>query len=145
MISVQQIMTPRQDLITLAPTDSIGDARTVMARNGIRHIPVVGDSGSLLGMISQRDVLAAAGRGSADGQCPGEARQLADVMSTPVHSVEPEAGVRQTALRLQSLKVGCLAVMRGESLEGIVTDSDFVGVAINLLEQLEAIEPVERD
>lgn len=143
MISVQQIMTPRQDLITLAPSDSIGDARTVMARNGIRHIPVIGDGGSLLGMVSQRDVLAAAGRGPSAG--PGEARRLAEVMSSPVYSVDPEAGVRQTALRLQDLKVGCLAVMRGETLEGIVTDSDFVGVAINLLEQLEAIEPVEQD
>jgi hypothetical protein len=33
-------------------------------------------------------------------------------------------------------------VLDGE-LEGIVTDSDFLVVAINLLEQLDATEPVE--
>ena len=34
-------------------------------------------------------------------------------------------------------------VVRGETLVGIITDSDFVAVAINLLEQMEEAEPVE--
>lgn len=145
MISVQQIMTPRHDLVTLSPTARIGDAGRVMAENGIRHIPVVGDEGKLLGMISQRDVLAAAGNAGTRGEDAAQSPMLTEVMSTPVYSVEPETGIRQTALRLQALKIGCLAVMRGDALEGIVTDTDFVGVAINLLEQLESVEPVEQD
>ena len=32
-------------------------------------------------------------------------------------------------------------VVDGDQLVGIITDSDFVGVAINLLEQLEETEP----
>lgn len=144
MISVQQIMTPRRDLVTLSPTARIGDAGRVMAENGIRHIPVVDDEGELLGMVSHRDVLAAGGGGQAQVGT-GNSRLLADVMSSPVYSIEPETGVRQTALRLQALKIGCLAVVRGDALEGIVTDADFVGVAINLLEQLESVEPVEQD
>jgi CBS domain-containing membrane protein len=144
MISVRQIMTPRSDLITLSPTARLGDAGRVMAENRIRHIPVVAENGRLVGMVSQRDVLRAGGPGK-EASAPPFSRPLADVMSTPVHTVDPEAGVRQTALRLQSLKIGCLAVTRGEALEGIVTDSDFVGVAINLLEQLEAVEPLEKE
>jgi CBS domain-containing protein len=144
MISVRQIMTPRCDLITLSPTAKVGDAGRVMAENRIRHIPVIADDGRLVGMVSQRDVLRAGTPGRE--VCPSPvSRSLADVMSTPVHTVDPETGVRQTAMRLQALKVGCLAVMRGDALEGIVTDSDFVGVAINLLEQLEAVEPLEQE
>ena len=137
-------MTPRCDLITLLPTAKIGDAGRVMAENSIRHIPVIGENGRLVGMVSQRDVLRAGAPGREVRSSP-TSRSLADVMSTPVHAVDPEAGVRQTALRLQELQIGCLAVMRGDALEGIVTDSDFVGVAINLLEQLEAVEPLEQE
>ena len=36
-------------------------------------------------------------------------------------------------------------VLREGRLVGIITDSDYVGVAINLLEQLEQIDPLETD
>jgi hypothetical protein len=36
-----------------------------------------------------------------------------------------------------------LLVVKGKKLIGIVTDSDYVGLAINLLEQLEETEPPE--
>lgn len=56
-------------------------------------------------------------------------------------TVDPRVDVRRAALRLRSLRVGCLAVMQEGQLEGLVTDSDFLGVAINLLEQIEDAEP----
>lgn len=48
-----------------------------------------------------------------------------------------ENGVRQAALFLEKHKIGCLPVVTGGTLQGIITDTDFVGVAINLLEQIE--------
>ncbi len=42
-------------------------------------------------------------------------------------------------------KIGSLPVLQGEKLVGIITDSDYVGLAINLLEQMEAIEPDDFD
>jgi len=56
-------------------------------------------------------------------------------------TVDPRVSVRRAGLRLRSLRVGCLAVMQDGNLEGLVTDTDFLGVAINLLEQLEETEP----
>jgi CBS domain-containing protein len=41
--------------------------------------------------------------------------------------------------------VGCVPVLRKGKLVGIITDSDFVAIAINLMEQLEAAEPEELD
>ena len=38
-------------------------------------------------------------------------------------------------------KRSCLPVTREGELRGIVTDADFLGVAITLMEQLEAVEP----
>ena len=44
-----------------------------------------------------------------------------------------------------SVSLTCLPVLDDEKLVGIITDTDFVGVAINLLEQIEETEPVDED
>ena len=41
---------------------------------------------------------------------------------------------------MQSHKYGCLPVIDEDCLVGIITDSDFVSIAINLLEQVELLE-----
>ncbi|GAM62761.1 putative acetoin utilization protein acuB [Vibrio ishigakensis] len=43
---------------------------------------------------------------------------------------------------MQKRKVGCLPVISNQTLVGIITDSDFVAVAINLLELQEEVEPM---
>jgi CBS domain-containing protein len=44
---------------------------------------------------------------------------------------------------MQKHKVGCLPVVDRGQLVGIITDSDFVTIAINLLELQEEVEPDE--
>jgi CBS domain-containing protein len=68
-----------------------------------------------------------------------------DVMVTDVATVEREASLRSAALFLEKHRIGCLPVVEDDKLCGIITDTDFVAVAINLLEQLEASEPVSED
>jgi predicted transcriptional regulator len=41
--------------------------------------------------------------------------------------------------------LGCLPVLNDGQLVGIITDSDFVSIAINLMEQLESAEPEENE
>jgi CBS domain-containing protein len=43
---------------------------------------------------------------------------------------------------MQKHKHGCLPILRGRQLVGIITDTDYVAIAINLLEQLEEVEPL---
>jgi CBS-domain-containing membrane protein len=66
-------------------------------------------------------------------------------MSTPVQTADESASLRGAALHLLKNKVGCLPVLRKGKLVGIITDSDFVAIAVNLMEQLEAAEPDEED
>ncbi|MDH3338783.1 MAG: CBS domain-containing protein, partial [Gammaproteobacteria bacterium] len=68
-----------------------------------------------------------------------------DVMVTDLATVDEHASLRQAALFLEKHKIGCLPVVTDGKLRGIITDTDFVGVAINLLEQIEDTEPVERE
>jgi len=138
VITVEQIMTSRPDLVTMTPDDTIGAAALAMTRRRTRHIPVIGVDGNLLGIVSDRDVLAVTG----SGDCVEQARApLSDIMSTALHTTDVASGVHAVALSLRRLGISCLPVMRDDELVGIVTDTDFVGVAINLLEVIDDAEP----
>ena len=146
MLTVAEIMT--REPYTLQPDDTLATARQLLAEHHIRHIPIVSADGSLLGLVSQRDVLAA-GDTTVLNREGGSSREnyvaLSSIMSSPVQSVDESASLRGTAMHLQKHKVGCVPVLRKGKLVGIITDSDFVAIAINLMEQLEAAEPEELD
>ena len=147
MLTVAEIMT--REPYTLGPDDSLADARKLMAEHHIRHIPILAGDGSLVGLVSQRDVLAAEDssliRSAAGDDAPESYVALSALMTSPVQSVEEHAGLRGTALHQQKNRMGCLPVMSGGRLVGIITDSDFVAIAVNLMELLEASEPEEYD
>ena len=51
---------------------------------------------------------------------------LADIMTTDVETIDPEADVREAAQILYDNKIGCLPVVEGSRLVGILTEADFV-------------------
>ena len=142
MINVGAIMTPRRDLVVMAPSDSLETARRAMTEQHIHHVPILDDGGKLVGIVSHRDVLAAAAPGRPGAPTESSSMRLSDIMSSAPETIPADCGVRQAALRLQALGIGCLPIVDEAGLAGIVTDTDFVAVAINLLEQLEEVEPV---
>ena len=143
MLSVAEIMTTQP--YTLSPDDSLAQARELMAQHHIRHIPVVSGDGCLVGIVTQRDVLAAADSSVLPDQPAHQAEEryvaLSSVMTSPVQTVDENASLRGTAMHMQKNKLGCLPVVNNDRLVGIITDSDFVSVAINLMEQMEMSEP----
>ncbi len=137
MITIDEFMTPEP--YTLSETDSIDDAWKVMTEKHIRHIPVTDENNHVLGLVTQRDVLAATepGGGSHDGDSDV---RLSDIMIRDVSSIHQTGSLRQAAIYLQSHKYGCLPVVSDDRLVGIITDTDFIAIAINLLEQVELSE-----
>ena len=143
MITVEEFMTA--DPYTLHDSDSLNDARKVMTERNIRHIPVVDNDKHLIGLVTQRDVLAATDPSSRQQlrSSPQEGDtdiKLSDVMITDVSVIHKTDSLRQAALYIQSHKYGCLPVVSEGRLVGIITDSDFIDIAINLLEQAEVLE-----
>ena len=144
MITVEDIMTRHPK--TLPSNASLADARRLMTEFEIRHIPVLGD-GRVVGLVTLRDVLAASSsvldetedqRVEHDSHIP-----LSEVMTATLDLVAPGAGLRDTALLMRNHRHGCLPVIEGEQLVGIITDTDFVEVSIHLLEQLESGEQLD--
>ena len=143
MFTIDAVMST--DLVTLAPDATLADARSLMHEHRIHHLPVVDADMKLLGLLTLSDLLRASDSSLRDADERIHARDIrvGDVMVTEVATVEAAASLRQAALFLEKHRIGCLPVMEGETIAGIITDSDFVAVAINLLEQLEDSEPVE--
>jgi CBS domain-containing protein len=143
MITIEEFMTAEPYI--LRETDSIDDARVIMTEKNIRHIPVSDNDNHLLGLVTQRDVLAATEPEiTQDGKhsSPREnlSTRLSDIMIRNVKVIHKTDSLRQAALYMQSHKYGCLPVVSDNRLVGIITDSDFVAIAINLLEQAELSE-----
>ena len=133
MISIEEIMTP--DPIRLHPNDSLGDAHAVMTDKHIHHIPIVDDDNKLVGLVSHRDILAASGSVLRQNPSDQSERKLADIMITDVVSTTPQADTLKVAQYIHDSRHGCLPIVEKDQLVGIVTEYDFVEVAINLLER----------
>ncbi len=131
MLSVADVMTPKHRLVVTGPEATVWEARRAMESNGIRHLPVVA-AGELAGLVSQTDILVAAS---------GQAVRVREIMVRDLDTIDPRANVLHAALRMQRTRRSCLPVVRDGKLLGIVTDSDFVGIAITLMEQMEEVEP----
>jgi len=143
VFTVEEIMSV--SVQTLNPKNSLTDAKKLMAESGIHHVPIVDDTGQVVGIVSHRDTLAASDSCLKNGDTTLNADDIAieDFMTTGVTTVDGRASLREAALFLQKHQYGCLPVVTDGKLKGIITDSDFVAVAIDLLEQAEQIEPEE--
>ena len=91
---VAELMTSDPSFLT--STDRIRTAAREMELCSIRHLPVVDDDGILIGLISQRDVLA----------CDDPDLRVGAVMSKDVLTVEPETPAHEAAYLLVHQKSG---------------------------------------
>ena len=141
MFTLESIMTT--ELITLLPTANLAEARELMHRHKIHHLPVVNDNNTLIGLVTLTNLLAATDSilRDPDNSIHPEDVIVKDIMVTDVATVDEHASLRQAALFLEKHRIGCLPVVTDGMLKGIITETDFVAVAINLLEQLEESEP----
>ncbi len=133
MISIEEIMTP--DPIRLNPENTLGDAHQVMADKHIHHIPIVDSDDKLVGLISHRDILAASGSILRENPKDQSARHLSELMVRDVISTSPKADTLKVAQYIHDSRHGCLTIVEDDKLVGIVTEYDFVEVAISLLER----------
>jgi acetoin utilization protein AcuB len=123
-LSVRDVMST--DLVTVSPPEAARRAYELMRDRRIRHLPVVAD-GRLVGVLSDRDlrpVLLAPGLAAAT---------VGELMSEDLTTIAPDALVEDAASLLVVKKIGCLPVVDGERLVGIVTETDLLAVLVELL------------
>ena len=130
---VRDLMT--KDVVTLDRNDKLSAADDLMRLGRIRHMPIVDEDGALAGIVSQRDLfhsglLRALGYGTHAKAQALDLLVLKEAMNTEVLTVTPDAPVQEAAKIMLERKIGCLVVVEGKKIVGILTEGDFVKLAL---------------
>ena len=127
-MQVEDLMTA--EVYALRPWDDLATLHDLMREHNVRHVPVVDREGDLVGLVSHRDLLRSA---LIEQPVPGDVErsvlerlEVRDVMVRDVESVAPDTDLRDAAQTMFENKFGCLPVVVGRRLVGILTEADFV-------------------
>jgi len=126
---VRDLMTPNP--YTLQPRDTLASLYDLMDSHRVRHVPIVDGDGELVGLLTHTDLAMTALGSLSDLPLSQERdllqrRRVREVMVTELETVEPDTPLAEAASTLFENKIGCLPVVEGNHLVGILTESDFV-------------------
>lgn len=111
--------------VTVEPTDSLIEAARLMVDHQVRHLPVV-DDGTVIGMLSDRDIRTVAGDPVRFADAPEiDDLNVRDAMTTTALTVRGDRPLTEVANALADERIGALPVVDpGGKLIGIVSYVD---------------------
>ena len=126
---VRDLMTEK--VYTVRPEDTVSELVQLLNEIDVRHMPVIDEDGTLVGLVSHRDLLRSAAAERADvplsmGRELMRRTLVGEVMNEDVETIEADASIRRAAEIMLENKYGCLPVVDGTRLVGILTEADFV-------------------
>ncbi len=128
-LRVADLMT--NDPVAVAPSATLQTARDLMDQHGIRHLPVVDEDGAVVGLVSQRDLMERALAPTDDLTLSAQhdvmrTARVDAIMTAEVEVVAPDSDVVTAGQMMLENKYGCLPVVDGDRMTGILTEADFV-------------------
>ncbi len=125
MKTIAELMTDNPGF--LDPEERIEEAWRLMRVNHARHIPVC-KNGKVVGLVTQKDLLV-------NSHSPSVlSLPVAEVMVLDVLTVNVDSSVKEGARIMRDRKISCLPVLDNEVLVGIVTDTDYLALVLELLD-----------
>jgi acetoin utilization protein AcuB len=124
--------------ITVHPDMSLFDGLRIMRESKVRRLPVLDKDGKLVGIVLEKDLLYAA---------PSPATSLSvyemnyliskvkieELMTREVITIEEDCPLEEAARVMVDNNIGGLPVMRGDTLVGMITESDLFKTFLELL------------
>lgn len=125
------------DPVTVSPDDSFPDAMHIIRKYDIRHIPVLKND-RLVGIIVESDLLSnqpspATSLSVHEIYSLLEKLRINQIMTRPVITVEGNCPMEEAARIMVENSISCLPVMEGETLVGIITETDIFKVLVDIL------------
>jgi CBS domain-containing protein len=120
------------DVFTVSPEDIVDLAASVMEWKHIRHVPVEDSEGKLVGIVSHRDLLRLLARGRMAANEPIIVR---DIMKSNPITATPDTSTPDAVRLMRSHNIGCLPVVEGDRLVGLVTAHDFLAISARVIEE----------
>jgi len=136
MLKVKDIMTT--EVFVLHSTQTLELVRSLMRIKHVRHVPIVDQDNSFVGLITHRDLLAQTISHLAEVEEDEQEYldrhiHIMNIMKTDVLTVDPEMDVCSAITLLLDNKYGCLPVVADGKLVGIATEADFLKLTLGLL------------
>jgi CBS domain-containing protein len=128
----------RAGVVVIDQRASVAEAARLMMQHGIGGLPVVDGTGSPLGFVSEREIVAALDRGSEDIR----GARVSDVMRRPAPLCSADDSVNDVMARMTRERLRHLIIMGGGTIAGVISVGDLVK---HRLEQLETEAGVLRD
>lgn len=136
--TVRELMST--DLYTLGKDDDFVSADQVMRLRRVRHVPVV-EHGVAVGLVTHRDLIRAQAklfaRAAAKDAPDDEDRvitvRISEIMSRELATCAPDTPADDAARRMLDDKIGCVLVVEDGKLVGLVSESDVVKWAVELM------------
>jgi CBS domain-containing membrane protein len=130
-LTVKDVMSTAVE--TLRRNDKLAVADELMKQGRIRHLPVLDEDGYLCGIVSQRDlfrgaILKALGYAGRAQDLMLRNVVVKEAMTQDLYTVSADTSIKDAARRMVEHKVGCLPVVEGRSLIGILTETDLVNL-----------------
>ena len=127
-MQVQEIMST--DVVVVGRNDDLSQVEDLMVSKKLRHVPVV-ENGELVAIVSQRDLFKAMmsstmGYGEKAQQAYLHSVRVKEMMTYPVVTVTPDTSVGEAADLMVHKGIGCLPVVEGTQLVGVVTKTDLL-------------------
>ncbi|MDO5495762.1 MAG: CBS domain-containing protein [bacterium] len=116
------------EVVTLPPTATIEQLLTTLADHGIGAVVILDDDGSLVGIVSERDVVRAA-RGHLEREAP-----LSSIMTTQVFTCTADDEVENLAREMTERRIRHLPVVDDDGLAAIVSIGDMVKARLSELQ-----------
>jgi acetoin utilization protein AcuB len=113
-------MTPQP--VTVSGEATVSQALALVADRNQWILPVVSESGRLMGIVSEKDLLRA-----------DAAERIEDMMTTGVITVTEYQALEEAARIMADSRVSSLPVMRNGKLVGVITETDLLRVFLELL------------
>ncbi|MEL0639944.1 CBS domain-containing protein [Pseudoalteromonas aliena] len=134
---VSELMTT--NLFTVSTSSTLHDAHNLMKEKSIRHIPVVDENNLLVGILTQKIMIAKVmGIVTTFGENSLQRRErkikVEDIMTTDFIRLAPNQSLQEVVTFFVENRHGCMPVVdENNKLLGLLTSSDFVKLAARLL------------
>ncbi|KXH87163.1 acetoin utilization AcuB family protein [Sporosarcina sp. HYO08] len=128
---IEEIM--KKDVLTLSPTHTVQDALLIMRNERIRHLPILTDDDTLVGILSDRDLKGVVPSSFAEqNKAAAYETPLAEVMTKNPIVGHPMDFVEEAAVIFYDNKIGSLPIISNHKLVGIITETDLLYKYIEL-------------
>ncbi len=120
------------DLITVQKDDIIDLVAEMMDWHSIRYCPVEDEKGNLIGLVTARLIL----RHYMKYKQSKKTFPVSDIMINEPITISENTNIIDALELMREKKIGCLPVVNGSQLIGIITEMDFVMISARLIERM---------